>query len=157
LRGKSHERPACERASSACLSHTKAESTSQPCKFSKLGVALPWLSPRDRPPHLHSPGSHSCPFTPFALLPPPFAAFDDLYSFDPGNMAWTKLVTSGQRPTPRSYFGFTSAGGALYLHGGLGVGLSYMRPKPHRPTVSSFYFEAPSLPLVLYVRRHIGL
>ncbi len=60
---------------------------------------------------------------------------EDLYSFDPVTMAWTTIVASSiylrpllgypfesgsddGRPIPRSFHGFTSAGGKLYVHGG---------------------------------------
>ncbi len=123
----------------------KTESVRQPGKFSKFGPPhVPWLRPRDRPPH-------TCTLQdPIAALPthlklqlPPFAgALDDLYSFDPGSRIWTLLAaTSGQRPTPRFFHGFTSAGGALYVHGGRSTGLSYTHaPKVPPPTVSSSYF-----------------
>jgi hypothetical protein len=45
--------------------------------------------------------------------------YDDLYSFDPGNMTWTSLSSAiGTRPSARCSHGFTSAGGKLYVHGG---------------------------------------
>ncbi len=46
----------------------------------------------------------------------------DLRVFDPATMAWTELsaATSGTPPSARSCFGFTSAGGKLYVHGGSG-------------------------------------
>jgi hypothetical protein len=47
--------------------------------------------------------------------------FDDLYSFDPGSMTWTLLLSAdGTRPAARYSHGFTSAGGKLYVHGGYG-------------------------------------
>ena len=46
--------------------------------------------------------------------------FDDLYSFDPAAMKWTRLSTNNdtQRPSGRYRHGFTGAGGRLYVHGG---------------------------------------
>ena len=48
------------------------------------------------------------------------AYFDDLYSFDPAAMKWTRLSTNNdtQRPSGRYRHGFTGAGGRLYVHGG---------------------------------------
>ncbi len=45
---------------------------------------------------------------------------DDLHSFDPANMTWTRLSAANDagRPSARSGHGFTSAGGLLYVHGG---------------------------------------
>ncbi len=48
---------------------------------------------------------------------------DDLLMFNPKTSKWTNItaVGSGQTsPSPRSYHGFTSAGGKLYVHGGSG-------------------------------------
>ncbi len=46
---------------------------------------------------------------------------DDLHSFDPATMTWTLLSAANdtRRPSARSGHGFTSAGGLLYVHGGL--------------------------------------
>jgi hypothetical protein len=46
---------------------------------------------------------------------------DDLYSFDPATKNWTLLSAADDtyRPSARSLHGFTSAGGLLYVHGGL--------------------------------------
>jgi hypothetical protein len=42
--------------------------------------------------------------------------------YDPAAGAWTDLsaALSGTPPSPRSFHGFTSAGGKLYVHGGYG-------------------------------------
>jgi hypothetical protein len=42
--------------------------------------------------------------------------------YDPAARAWTDLsaALSGTPPSPRTYHGFTSAGGKLYMHGGYG-------------------------------------
>jgi hypothetical protein len=54
--------------------------------------------------------------------PPCAGAFADLHSFDPASMAWTLLspaAGSGQPPYARFGHGFASAGGKLYVHGGV--------------------------------------
>ena len=45
----------------------------------------------------------------------------DLHVYDPAAMAWTDLsaAASGTPPSARAYHGFTSAGGKLYVHGGI--------------------------------------
>ena len=45
----------------------------------------------------------------------------DLHAYDPVAQVWTDLTSpaSGTPPTARSYHGFTSAGGRLYVYGGL--------------------------------------
>ncbi len=53
---------------------------------------------------------------------PPFAGDrGDLHSFDPATMTWTLLsaVDGAGRPSARNGHGFTSAGGLLYVHGGI--------------------------------------
>ncbi len=54
---------------------------------------------------------------------PPLSAglLDDLLSFDPANMTWTLLSAADHAipPSARYWHGFTSAGGRLYVHGGL--------------------------------------
>jgi hypothetical protein len=49
--------------------------------------------------------------------------FDDMYSFDLANMTsgWALLSATAHdgRPPSRFCHGFTSAGGKLYLHGGV--------------------------------------
>ncbi len=47
---------------------------------------------------------------------------DDLHSFDPATMTWTLLSAANdtRRPSARFDHGFTSAGGLLYVHGGIG-------------------------------------
>jgi hypothetical protein len=55
--------------------------------------------------------------------PPPCAGrLNDLHVYDPAAGAWTDLSAAlrGTPPSPRIYHGFTSAGGKLYMHGGLG-------------------------------------
>jgi hypothetical protein len=55
--------------------------------------------------------------------PPPAGYLDDLHLFDPTTMTWTLLPAaeeSGTRPCARSGHGFASAGGKLYVHGGVG-------------------------------------
>ncbi len=45
----------------------------------------------------------------------------DIHSFDPANMTWTRLSAAddASRPSARAGHGFTSAGGKLYVHGGV--------------------------------------
>ena len=47
--------------------------------------------------------------------------FSDLYSFDLANMTWTLLSANKDStwPSARWDHGFTSAGGKLYVHGGV--------------------------------------
>ena len=71
-----------------------------------------------------SGSSHSPRHPPFF---PPSAGnvrLDDLHVFDPAKMTWTDLsaAINGPRPSARSFHGFTSAGGKLYVHGGLKTG-----------------------------------
>ena len=58
------------------------------------------------------------------LKPPKSRAVDlgDLHVYDPVAMAWTNLsaAASGTPPVPRYWHGFTTVGGRLYVHGGLG-------------------------------------
>ncbi len=47
----------------------------------------------------------------------------DLYAFDPGTKVWTLVsvaTDSAPAPTARLHHGFTSEGGKLYVHGGMG-------------------------------------
>ena len=46
---------------------------------------------------------------------------NDLFELDPEQMRWRELseTTRGDRPAPRSEFGFTSANGKLYVFGGV--------------------------------------
>jgi hypothetical protein len=48
------------------------------------------------------------------------AYFNDLHSFSSIDLLWRDLssMTVGPLPTPRSSFGFASAGEKLYLYGG---------------------------------------
>ena len=52
----------------------------------------------------------------------PTGDLQDLLVYDPAAMAWTDLSASasGTPPSSRQSHGFTSAGGGLYVHGGLG-------------------------------------
>ena len=52
----------------------------------------------------------------------PTGDLQDLLVYDPAAMAWTDLSASasGTPPSSRQSHGFTSAGGKLYVHGGLG-------------------------------------
>jgi hypothetical protein len=63
------------------------------------------------------------PLSALTTLPPlPSAGnFDDLHSFDPATMIWTLLSAAddASRPSARRSHGFTSAGGLLYVHGGI--------------------------------------
>ena len=45
----------------------------------------------------------------------------DLFLYDPATLAWTDLsaLSSGDPPSPRAGHGFASAGGKLYVHGGI--------------------------------------
>jgi hypothetical protein len=58
--------------------------------------------------------------TAFMMYPLVSGYFNDLYSFSSIHLLWSDLssVLLGARPTPRSSFGFTSAGEKLYLYGG---------------------------------------
>ena len=59
----------------------------------------------------------------YTLLSPHTAhLLNDLHEYDPATRAWTDLsaAISGTPPSPRGLHGFTSAGGKLYVHGGLG-------------------------------------
>ncbi len=59
------------------------------------------------------------PSSPHTLAASTGWLLDDLYSFDPATMVWTMLLAAGSvRPSARSFHGFTSAGGKLYVHGG---------------------------------------
>jgi hypothetical protein len=53
----------------------------------------------------------------------PTGFLDDLHAFDPATMTWTNLSAADDagRPSARSYHGFTSARGLLYVHGGYGI------------------------------------
>ncbi len=75
----------------------------------KRGIASHAACVRSQPPH-----SVSC----HVLCMP---GNDDLYSFDPASLTWTLLsdAATGARPSARSWHGFTSAGGKLYVHGGM--------------------------------------
>jgi hypothetical protein len=46
---------------------------------------------------------------------------DDLHSFDLANMKWTLIsaLNDESKPSARYGHGFTSAGGLLYVHGGM--------------------------------------
>jgi hypothetical protein len=50
------------------------------------------------------------------------AYFNDIYYISHDNLLWTEIssVTLGTPPSPRSSFGFASAGGKFYLYGGFG-------------------------------------
>ena len=50
---------------------------------------------------------------------------NDLYEFDPVTASWSDLTwtASGNPPSPRAEFGFTSCGGKLFVHGGYGEGM----------------------------------
>ena len=47
--------------------------------------------------------------------------FQDFYVYDPATVCWTNVTVpaSGTLPLARSEFGFASAGGKLYVHGGM--------------------------------------
>jgi hypothetical protein len=62
-----------------------------------------------------------CPISP-CRLPLSAVLIDDLHSFDPATMTWTLLSAANDtgRPSARFSHGFTSAGGRLYVHGGIG-------------------------------------
>jgi hypothetical protein len=49
---------------------------------------------------------------------PATVSFNDLYSFDPATTTWTLLSAVDSAPA-RCRHGFTSAGGKLYVHGGV--------------------------------------
>jgi hypothetical protein len=51
----------------------------------------------------------------------PAGLLDDLHAFDPATMTWTNLSVADDtgRPSARSNHGFTSAGGLMYVHGGI--------------------------------------
>jgi hypothetical protein len=69
------------------------------------------------------PATPHSPVAPIPISRPPLSAglLDDLYSFDPADMTWTQLSAADDavRPSARSGHGFTSAGGRLYVHGGI--------------------------------------
>ena len=48
---------------------------------------------------------------------------NDFRVYNPASMTWFDLSDHalGTPPTARSYHGFTSAGGKLYVHGGWGI------------------------------------
>jgi hypothetical protein len=54
-------------------------------------------------------------------------AFVDLHVYDPSSKSWNDLSasSSGTPPSSRIDFGFTSAGGKLYVHGGWSGGSEY--------------------------------
>ncbi len=61
-------------------------------------------------------------------MPPSAGYLDDLHSFDPATMAWTLLsaaADSAPAPSARYWHGFTSAGGKLYVHGGIDSALMH--------------------------------
>ena len=67
----------------------------------------------------------------FPPLPSPSAGYlGDLHSFDPATMTWTLLSAADddRRPSARSGHGFTSAGGLLYVHGGVSYGNLSLSP-----------------------------
>ncbi len=49
------------------------------------------------------------------------ALCDDLHWFDPATKTWSRLTASNDdsRPSARFFHGFTSAGGKIYVHGGV--------------------------------------
>lgn len=107
----------------ACpLSRSRAPRVEAPCAPTRpfpppAPACLLPLHPMHLPPR---PSTHSSP--PTALRPPPSAGrLGDLHSFDPATMTWTPLSPADdpRRPSARSFHGFTSAGGLLYVHGGL--------------------------------------
>ncbi len=55
--------------------------------------------------------------------PHPTGDLIDIFSYDPGTMAWTLLSSSedGSRPRFRSSSGFASLSGTLFLHGGIDI------------------------------------
>ena len=65
---------------------------------------------------------------PYALRPLHAGDFDDLFAFEPSTSVWTNLSVVGPAPSPRKYHGFTSAGGLLYLFGGLNIEAGAARP-----------------------------
>ena len=55
------------------------------------------------------------------LTPPRAGRTEDLHSFDQATMAWTLLsANDSARPAARYGHGFASAGGLLFVHGGIG-------------------------------------
>jgi hypothetical protein len=73
-----------------------------------------------------SPQSDTVAPTPPLLscrTPSSLAMLDDLHVFDPATMTWTSLsaADAARRPSARFIHGFTSAGGRLYVHGGISV------------------------------------
>ncbi len=62
------------------------------------------------------------------LHPSSLGSLEDLYSFDPANLTWTRLAAAAvPRPSARYRHGFTSAGGKLYVHGGFNGGKACCR------------------------------
>jgi hypothetical protein len=56
--------------------------------------------------------------------------FNDLYSFDPCTCIWKNLtdLVVGPVPSPRRFPGFASAGGKLYLFGGVNIEAGNLSP-----------------------------
>lgn len=74
-----------------------------------------------RPVHLSSyQGQHS-PIEPFMFAGTRADLAQDLHAFDPSSVAWIDLSSpaSGQPPSARQSFGFTSVSGKLYVYGGV--------------------------------------
>jgi hypothetical protein len=55
----------------------------------------------------------------------PGVSLDDIFKFEVATMTWTELAVRGTAPSPRTFHGFTSAGGKLFLHGGILAGIVY--------------------------------
>jgi hypothetical protein len=72
------------------------------------------------------PARHDSPINTLTISPlllPWPGYLDDLYSYEPTNMTWTRIYAApggGSPPLGRACHGFTSAGGKLYVHGGEG-------------------------------------
>ena len=56
--------------------------------------------------------------------------FNDLYLFDISAGLWINLSVRGYKPAPRALFGFASAGGKLYVFGGVQLSGEYLSRKP---------------------------
>jgi hypothetical protein len=71
----------------------------------------------------HSPWRHAHCRRPTYRPLPSAGPLSDLHSFDPATMTWTLLSTVGDAGRPSALYshGFTSAGGLLYVHGGVSL------------------------------------
>jgi hypothetical protein len=75
--------------------------------------------------------------------PPPTGILADLFVFDPSMLTWTELTGAvhGTPPSARVGHGFTSAGGRLYVHGGLAGNGECRMHHCKRPYPSGFDFR----------------